>query len=195
MKKNHFIIIVLILFTHCKEQNSSTPHVEIQTAKGNIEIELYPLKAPKTVAAFLSYIDSGYYNNSDFYRVLSSENQPSNATKTELIQGGIWRSKNKIASRLPGIPHETTKQTGILHTNGAISMARLAPGTAGAEFFICIDDQPGLDYGGENIADKQGYAAFGKVVKGMDVVRKIHRQNEDDQYFDPPVIIFNIVRL
>lgn len=195
MKKNHFVLVLLILFACCKQKNSTTPHIEIQTARGNIEIELYPLKAPKTVAAFLSYIDSGFYNNSNFYRVLSDENQPSNATKTELIQGGIWRSKNKIASQLPGIPHETTQQTGILHTDGAISLARLAPGTAGAEFFICIGKQPGLDYGGENIADKQGYAAFGKVVKGMDIVRKIYRQNEEDQYFDPPVAIFNIVRL
>ena len=89
----------------------------------------------------------------------------------------------------------TTQQTKILHTDGTISLARTTPGTAGTEFFICIGNQPGLDYGGENIADKQGYAAFGKVVKGMDVVNKISRQNENDQYFDPPVAIFNVVRL
>ena len=179
----------------CKQKNTATPHIEIQTEKGNIEIELYPLQAPKTVTAFLSYIDSGYYNNSNFYRVLNDENQPSNAPKTELIQGGIWKSKNKIASHIPGIPHETTKQTGILHTDGVISLARLEPGTAGTEFFICIGKQSGLDYGGENIADKQGYATFGKVVRGMEIVRKIYRQNESDQYFDPPVAIYNIVRL
>jgi peptidyl-prolyl cis-trans isomerase A (cyclophilin A) len=195
MKFFLYILPAVFLLASCKQKTSTTPHIEIQTARGNIEIELYPLKAPKTVAAFLSYIDSGFYNNSNFYRVLSDENQPSNATKTELIQGGIWRSKNKIASQLPGIPHETTQQTGILHTDGTISLARLAPGTAGAEFFICIGKQPGLDYGGENIVDKQGYAAFGRVVKGMDIVRKIYRQNEEDQYFDPPVAIFNIVRL
>jgi len=189
------ILIVFTLALSCKQKNITTPHIEIQTEKGDIEIELYPLKAPKTVAAFLSYIDSGYYNNSSFYRVLNDENQPSNAPKTELIQGGIWKTKNKIAARLPGIPHETTQQTGILHTDGVISLARQEPGTAGAEFFICIGKQPGLDYGGENIADKQGYATFGKVVKGMDIIRKIYRQKEDDQYFDPPVAIYNIVRL
>jgi len=189
-----FIIVTIALFS-CKTKNNPTPHIEIQTNQGDIEIELYPLQAPKTVAAFLSYIDSGYYNNSNFYRVLNDENQPSNAPKTELIQGGIWRTKNKIAASLPGIPHETTQQTKILHTDGVISLARTTPGTASTEFFIYIGNQPGLDYGGENIADKQGYATFGKVVKGMDVVRKIYRQNENDQYFDPPVAIFNIVRL
>lgn len=181
--------------TACKQQNKATPHIEIQTEKGDIEIELYPLKAPKTVAAFLSYIDSGYYRNSSFYRVLNNENQPSNAPKTELIQGGIWKTNQAIAARLPGIPHETTRQTGILHTDGVLSLARTKPGTATTEFFICIGKQPGLDYGGENVEDKQGYATFGLVVKGMDVVRKIYRQHEEDQYYDPPVAIYAIVRL
>ena len=188
-------LLILLAFFSCKQSNPTTPHIRIETEKGDIELELYPLRAPKTVAAFLSYIDSGYYNNSHFYRVLNDENQPSNAPKTELIQGGIWKSKNKIAASLPGIPHETTKQTGILHTDGVISLARLAPGTAGAEFFICLGKQPGLDYGGENVEDKQGYATFGIVVKGMDVVHKIYRQSENDQYFDPPVAIYNIIRL
>ena len=195
MKHVFFILIAATLLLSCKTQNISTPHILIQTTHGEIEIELYPLQAPKTVAAFLSYIDSGYYKNSSFYRVLNEENQPSNAAKTELIQGGIWQTKNKIASSLKGIPNETTKQTKILHTDGVISLARLEPGTASSEFFICIGKQPGLDYGGENIADGQGYAAFGRVVKGMETVRKIYRQNEVDQYFDPPVAIFNIIRL
>jgi peptidyl-prolyl cis-trans isomerase A (cyclophilin A) len=194
MRKLFFIPICIFLFS-CKQKDSSTPHIQIQTNKGDIEIELYPLQAPKTVAAFLSYVDAEYYRNSSFYRVLNEDNQPSNAPKTELIQGGIWKTNQKQAARLPGIPHESTQQTKLLHTDGAISLARLDPGTASSEFFICIGKQPGLDQGGENIADKQGYAVFGKVVKGMDIVRKIYRQNENNQYFDPPVAIFNIVRL
>jgi peptidyl-prolyl cis-trans isomerase A (cyclophilin A) len=194
MRKLLFISTCMFLFS-CKQKNSATPHIEIQTNKGDIEIELYPLQAPKTVAAFLSYVDSEYYRNSSFYRVLNEENQPSNAPKTELIQGGIWKTRQQKAAGLPGIQHESTQQTKLLHTDGAISLARLEPGTAGTEFFICIGKQPGLDHGGENIADKQGYAVFGKVVKGMDVVRKIYRQNESSQYFDPPVAIFNIVKL
>ena len=195
MKKKYAVLAFAILLISCQSKNNTTPHIIIQTGTGDIEIELYPLRAPKTVAAFLSYIDSGYYKNSSFYRVLNDENQSSNAAKTELIQGGIWKTKNGIASRLPGIPHETTQQTKLLHTDGVISLARLEPGTASSEFFICIGKQPGLDYGGENIADWQGYATFGRVVKGMEVVRKIYRQNETDQYFDPPVPVFNIVRL
>ncbi|MDB5210843.1 MAG: peptidylprolyl isomerase, partial [Sediminibacterium sp.] len=84
MKRVYFIFIIALFFS-CKQKNTATPHIEIQTEKGDIEIELYPLQAPKTVAAFLSYIDSGYYNNGSFYRVLNDENQPSNAEKTELI--------------------------------------------------------------------------------------------------------------
>lgn len=190
-----FIPVLLFVFAACKQQNTDKPHIEIQTSKGNIEIELYPLQAPKTVAAFLSYVDSGFYSKSSFYRVLNNDNQPSNAPKTELIQGGIWKTNQSKAAQLAGVPHESTQQTKLLHTDGAISLARLELGTATTEFFICLGNQPGLDYGGENIEDKQGYAVFGKVVKGMDIVRKIYRQHENNQYFDPPVAIYKIVRL
>lgn len=185
-----------IVWTSCHRPvpASATPHVVIQTDKGDIEIELYPQKAPQTVAGFLSFVDSGFYNNGSFYRVLNDENQPSNAPKTELIQGGIWKTHTSLAMRLTRIPHETTKQTGILHTDGVISLARGEPGTAGTEFFICVGRQPGLDYGGENVADRQGYATFGVVVKGMEIVRRIYRQNENDQYFIHPVAIYDIVR-
>lgn len=195
MQRLFWITCLTCILFSCKQKQTNTPHILITTGKGEIEVELYPLKAPKTVAAFLSYIDSGYYDKSNFYRVLNEADQPSNAPKTELLQGGIWKTQNKLAVSIPGIPHETTEQTGIKHTDGAISLARSEPGTAGTEFFICIGNQPGLDYGGENVPDKLGYAAFGKVVRGMDVVIKISKQNETDQYFSPPVPIFSIVRL
>lgn len=194
MRNNILFFAMLCLFCSCTTHEKNKPHIEIQTGFGDIEVELYADQAPKTVAAFLSYVDSGYFSRSTFYRVLNDENQPSNAAKTELIQGGIWKTNSKKMASLKGIPHETTQQTKILHKSGVISLARLAPGTATTEFFICVGDQPGLDYGGENIADHQGYAAFGKVVNGMDVVRKIYKQNEDNQYYDPPVAIINIVR-
>ena len=123
------------------------------------------------------------------------ENQPSDAPKAELIQGGLWNKKGVRRDLLKGIPHESTRQSGILHTNGVISLARQEPGTANTEFFICVGDQPGFDYGGENNPDGQGYSAFGKVVRGMDVVRKIYDMPEVDQYFEPIVPIFNIVKL
>ncbi|NCI47863.1 peptidylprolyl isomerase [Sediminibacterium soli] len=194
MRRAFAFILLSFGLVCCKQTNTATPHIEIQTSKGDIELELYADRAPNTVAAFLSYIDSGFYNNASFYRVLNDENQPSNAPKTELIQGGIWKTNQQRSASLPGIPHENTQLTKLHHGDGTISLARLAPGTATTEFFICIDEQPGLDSGGENIADGQGYAAFGKVVKGMDIVRKIYRQNETDQYFDPPVAIFGIRR-
>lgn len=190
--RNLFIIIIFLSIS-CSSPSSKYPHVEIRTKFGNIEVELYPDKAPKSVAAFLSYVDAGYYKDASFYRVLNAENQPSNAPKAELIQGGTWRKKNK--PNVPPIPHESTAQTGLHHTNGAVSFARQEPGSATTEFFICLEDQPGLDHGGENNADGQGYAAFGKVVKGMNVVRKIYSQREEDQYFKPSLFIYNIARL
>jgi peptidyl-prolyl cis-trans isomerase A (cyclophilin A) len=189
---------VAIFFTicciSCGPSNSSTPRIVIETAYGDIELELYANKAPKTVAAFLSYIDNDLYDKATFYRVLNNDNQPSNAPKSELIQGGIWKSKAYAAKKIKGIAHESTNKTGILHKAGVISLARTKPGTASTEFFICIADEPGLNFGGENVADKQGYAAFGKVIHGMDIVMKIYRQNEVDQYFDPPITIFSIKR-
>lgn len=194
--RNHYLLIVTlsILLAACGTKYKN-PHIEIQTKLGDIEVELYPDQAPKTVHAFLSYIKESYYKNSSFYRVLNDENQPSNAPKAELIQGGIYKSKPKVHDTLTGIPHETTEQTHLQHKRGTISLARLAPGTATSEFFICLADQPGFDFGGGNNADKQGYAAFGKVVKGMDIVNKIYNQSEDNQSFDPPVPIYNIIQL
>ncbi len=186
------LFLAVIFFFLCCSNKHKYPHIEIQTSLGDIEVELYPDKAPKSVASFLSYVDSGFYENTHFYRVLTNYNQPSDAFKSNLIQGGVWRTGRR--RNLPGIPHESTNQTGILHENGVISLARREPGTATTEFFICVGDQHGYDYGGENNPDKQGYAAFGKVVKGMDIVNRIFQLNESDQYFDPPVPIYNIKR-
>jgi peptidyl-prolyl cis-trans isomerase A (cyclophilin A) len=195
MRVKFFFIIVCISLFACQKKHYKNPHIAIQTRLGDIEVELYDDKAPASTSAFLSYIDSGYYRNSAFYRVLNQDNQQMDAFKAELIQGGIWRTNHKLFTSLHGIKHETTKETGILHKDGTISLARQEPGTATTEFFICLGDQPGFDYGGENNPDKQGYAAFGKVVKGMNIVRSIYNRPEDDQAFTPPVIIFDIVRL
>jgi peptidyl-prolyl cis-trans isomerase A (cyclophilin A) len=188
------LFLLCILFS-CSQATFKNPHVVIRTQFGDVEAELYAEQAPKSVSAFLAYVDSGFYKGASFYRVLRDDNQPSNALKAELIQGGMWRTNRKKAETIPGIPHETTQQTGILHKDGVLSLARLAPGSANTEFFICIGSQPGFDYGGENNPDGQGYAAFGKVVKGMDIVKKIYNARENEQYFTPPVHILNIVKL
>lgn len=194
MHKKLLIIFVCIIVA-CNTSKNKNPHIEIQTKFGDIEVELYPAQAPKTVAAFLSYIDSGYYKNAAFYRVLRDDEQHSDAPKSELIQGGIWKTNYKLGAAIPGIPHESTQQTKILHKDGAISLARQAPGTASTEFFICVGDQPGFDYGGANNPDEQGYAAFGKVVKGMNVVKSIYNAPETDGDFDPMVYINKIKKL
>ena len=190
-----FLLSAMVLMVSCTGmRNPEVPHVVIQTKAGDIEVELYPQQAPRTVAAFLSYVDSGFYKRSCFYRVLNEENQVTGAEPSELIQGGIWRTNHAKAASLPGVPHESTQQTHILHTDGVISLARQEVGTATTEFFICVGDQPGFDYGGKNNPDGQGYAAFGKVVKGMDVVRAIYGMPEEDQSFTPPVRIKDIRR-
>jgi peptidyl-prolyl cis-trans isomerase A (cyclophilin A) len=190
-----FLLLAAVVMLSCHAaHNPGTPHVIIQTQAGDIEVELYPKMAPRTVGAFLSYVDSGLYKNSNFYRVLNEENQATGTDPSQLIQGGIWRTNHAKAISLPGVPHETTQQTHILHKDGVISLARQAPGTATTEFFICVGDQPGFDYGGKNNPDGQGYAAFGKVVRGMDVVQAIYAMPEEDQSFTPPVAILTIRR-
>jgi peptidyl-prolyl cis-trans isomerase A (cyclophilin A) len=129
--------------------------------------------APITATNFLRYVDEGRLDSANFYRVVTLDNQPDNDVKIEVIQGGLGnRSRD---DRLDPIPHETTVTTGLLHTAGAISMARNEPGSASSEFFICVTGQPELDFGGRRNPDGQGFAVFGRVVAGMDVVRAIQR--------------------
>jgi peptidyl-prolyl cis-trans isomerase A (cyclophilin A) len=172
---------------------AENPHVLIRTELGDITIEIYEKDAPITAANFLKYVDEGRYKNGCFYRVVTMGNQPNNDIKIEVIQGGLSRETRE--NQLPSIEHETTDKTGILHKNGVISMARLNPGTASSEFFICVGDQPELDFGGKRNPDGQGFSAFGEVVVGMDVVNKIHQQPEEGQMLDPQIKILDVVRV
>lgn len=189
-----FLLTYVILQGCGVKKERENPVVVIETKFGDIEVELYSKKAPLTVARFLRNIDSGYYRKAAFYRVLTEENQSSESFKSELVQGGIWLKDAGFVNRLPGIPHESTQQTGLEHTNGVISMARTDTGTANTEFFICVGDQHGLDHGGKRNPDGQGFAAFGKVISGMGVVRRIHSQPAIEEDLDPPVDILNIYR-
>lgn len=177
------------------EKKYDYPVIIIETKFGDIKVELYTDKAPLTTAAFLQNIDSGFFRNISFYRVLRRDNQVTGAPHSYLIQGGVWQANPESKEKFKPIPHETTNKTGILHKRGIISMARNEPGTATSEFFICVEDEPGFDFGGANNFDGQGYAAFGEVVEGMDVVNRIHLQPENEQRFMPPVAILNIKRL
>jgi len=171
----------------------NTPRALIRTDLGDIEVELYQDRAPVTVANFLKYVDERRFRGATFYRVVRLGNQPDNDVKIDVIQGGL--DEDDRESGLPSIRHETTRETGILHEDGVISMARLEPGTASSEFFICVGDQPELDFGGRRNPDGQGFAAFGKVTLGMDVVRKIHQQPVEGQSLEPPVAIRDVVRV
>lgn len=170
------------------------PHVVIKTRFGEITAELYSDKAPITVANFLHYITEKKLRNPTFYRVVRTEpdNQPDNRVKIQVLQGGLSDLPDE---RLPKIKHETTKETGVLHKDGVLSMARLGPGTATCHFSICIGDQPALDFGGKRNPDGQGFAAFGRVVSGMDVVRKIQMSHHEEQRLTPPVPIYSIMRV
>lgn len=191
MHKLIIATVAVLLFSCSSNKN---PHIIIKTNLGNVEAELYPDKAPKTVAAFLSYVDSGFYKNSSFYRVLFIEAMASDYN-TGIIQGGIWQSNNKKAIALSGIVHEPPKQTGLSHTTGTLSLARSTPGTANSEFFICVGDQTGYDSSKNYNPDGLGFAAFGRVISGMDIVRQIHKQPANGQSFTRPITILNIERL
>lgn len=193
MKKYYWLIYFITLFA-CSHAKYKNPHVLITTPYGNVEVEVFPGKAPKTVAAFLSYVDSGLYKNSSFYRVQTNENVPPE-NNAGLIQGGIYKTNPNKLSQLPGIVHEPTKLSDLLHVDGTISLARTTPGTASTEFFICIGDQPQFDYNASASGDGQGFAAFGTVVNGMDIIRKIQNTPSHGDALDTQIKITNIERL
>ena len=122
--------------------------------------------------------------------MVRDDNQPDNEVKIDVIQGGLYSEEKMFTP----IEHETTDKTGIKHLDGVISMARNEPGSATSEFFICVGDQPELDYRGKRNPDGQGFAAFGKVVDGMDIVRKIHQQPAGGQMLAPEIRINSVSR-
>lgn len=183
-----FLIISLLFIFSCNSKHN--PEVVIKTNLGNITAELFADKAPVSVKAFLSFVDSGLYKNSSFYRVVLEESMTSN-DYTGLIQGGIWQTNNKKLEQLAGIAHESPGQTGVSHTSGTLSLARTTVGSANSEFFICIGNQSAYD---KNNTDGLGYAAFGRVVSGMEIVRDIQKRPSDGENFTRPIQILNIER-
>jgi peptidyl-prolyl cis-trans isomerase A (cyclophilin A) len=142
------------------------PRVILTTGVGPITIELATDKAPLTSANFLRYVDARKLDRTRFYRAMKIAPDPLNG----LIQGGVGGMAVEL---FPPVAHESTTQTGLRHVDGTISLARNAPGTATCDFFICIGPVPSLDADPTATGDNLGFAAFGQVTDGMDVVRKI----------------------
>lgn len=166
--------------------------VRIQTTLGDVTVALSGDRAPKTVENFLRYVDSGRYDGGAFHRSVKPDNQPQSRIKIEVIQGGPHPAAK---ATFPPIALERTALTGLKHVNGAISMARDSADTATGDFFICIGDQPELDFGGKRNPDGQGFAAFGLVLRGLDVVRKIQQSPMTAQKLTPPIEIKSISRV
>ena len=190
--KLRLFLLCLGLFALGQARAENTIRVLMTTGLGEIELELYPDKAPLTVANFMRYVDRGFYEGGVFHRTVTPDNQPQNKIRIEVIQGGINPDKEQNGG--PPITLERTDETGLKHLDGTISMARLEPDSATSDFFICINDQPELDFGGKRNPDGQGFAAFGQVVRGLDVVKSIQRAPHEIQVLTPPIIIQSIRR-
>jgi peptidyl-prolyl cis-trans isomerase A (cyclophilin A) len=176
------------------QQPRPLPHVLVQTEAGDIEIEVDVVRAPISAGRFLKHVDAGFYAGGRFQRTVKMDNQPDNDVKIEVIQASLNPDHTNDAG--DPIALERTSLTGLKHLDGVVSTPRGAPDSARSGFFICINDQPSLDFGGKRNPDGQGFGAFGRVVRGMDVVRKIQQApNNDAQNLTPPIKILSIKRV
>lgn len=192
MPRRLFLALSLALILVLPAASKEPVKVVIQTPMGDIVVALDQNKAPVTAKNFLRYVDAGKFANGSFYRTVTTkpDNQPGKKVKIDVIQGGLSSEDKSFAP----IPLERTSKTGLRHLNGTISMARDKPNSATADFFICVGPQPELDYGGRRNPDGQGFAAFGSVVSGWDVIEKIHHAPSDAQQLTPKILIQSIYR-
>jgi len=179
--------LLLALSAHAAPPPAAPARVVLETALGEIEVAVDLARAPVTARNFLGYVEAGAYDGGRFHRTVTPENQPDRKVKIDVVQAGVAPAREKD-DRAP-IPLERTRDTGLAHVDGAISMARDTPDSATSDFFVCVGDQPSLDFGGARNPDGQGFAAFGRVVRGMEVVRRIWRSPAKGQALEPPVAI------
>src|SRR5947209_9734634 len=179
------LVCVFVALEPRPEDERKPIRVLIQTDKGDIEAELDPAIAPVTVANFLRYVDGKFYDGGRFHRTVKPDNQPDSKVKIEVVQAGI--TPDRMKAELRPIKLERTRDTKLLHRDGTLSMARDGPDTATSDFFICIGNQPELDFGGKRNPDGQGFAAFGRVSKGIDSAKKIQPAAADGQTLKPPI--------
>ena len=177
---------------------SQRPVVIFQTEKGPIEIEVDAQRAPLTAANFLKYVDAGFYDGGAVNRAVRPDNTVRRDVEIQVIQFQI--DGNRRREQFPPIALERTSATGLKHVDGTVSMARNGPDTATASFSIVIGDQPEMDFGGKRNPDGQGFAVFGRVVRGMDVVKAIQsaptgqRGPYRTETLDPPIRILKAYR-
>jgi len=185
-------VVALLLALAVAAPPTPLPRVEVRTGLGDFVVEVDVVRAPATARNFLRYVDAGRYAGGSFHRTVTTrpDNQPGNAVKIDVIQAGAAPGED-----LPPVALERTRDTGLLHADGAVSMARDGPDTATSDFFVCVGAQPALDFGGRRNPDGQGFAAFGRVVSGMEVVRRIHAAPANGQSLSPPVKILGAARL
>lgn len=175
-------------------QQSGLVRVLIETDRGNISVALDSAHAPISVINFLRYVDGGAYTSGRFHRAVTMANQPNDSVKIQVIQGGANPMRDP-SLRFPPIELERTSVTGLRHKDGTLSMARAGANTATSDFFICVGDQPSLDFAGHRNLDGQGFAAFGQVTSGMEIVRAIQTSPVNAQALNPPVAIKRITRV
>lgn len=172
--------------------------VILETELGPITMEVDVARAPVTAANFLKYVDGKFYDNGLVNRAVRLDNQTRKDVMIEVIQ--LQSDRARAKELFPPIALERTSTTGLRHTDGVLSMARGGPDTATSSFFITIGDQPSLDFGGTRNADGQGFAAFGRVTAGMDIVRKIQASKTGTsgaygtETLDPPIRIIRAYR-
>ena len=173
-------------------QAQSLPHVVFRTERGDIEVEVDTIRAPISGTNFLRYVDGSFFTNGSFYRVVRPDNQPNDSIRIEVIQAGA--SREKRGQGFPPIELERTSVTGLKHLDGTISMARAGVNSATSSFFICFGPQPALDFGGMRNPDGQGFAAFGRVVRGLHVAHRIQSEAANGQNLVTPVVIHDATR-
>jgi len=172
--------------------------VAFETELGAIDIEVDAVHAPVTAANFLKYVEGKFYDGGVINRAVRPDNTTRHDVEIQVIQFQIDRARGR--DQFPPIPIERTNVTGLKHVNGAVSMARSSPDSATASFSIVIGDQPEMDFGGKRNADGQGFAVFGRVIAGMDVVKKIQasptgaRGAYGTESLEPPIRILKAYR-
>ncbi len=161
--------------------------VRIETDLGDIELELFQQQAPASAGYFLADVRAGRYDGSSFFRIVTLSNQSAERhRRIAVIQGGLRHEHEDLE---PVIPHESTAMTGLRHVKGTVSLARFAPGAVYHSFFICLREEPALDFGGARHPDGQGFAAFGRVSAGFDVVQRVYARAEAAEYLKNEIAI------